>query len=107
MDKSPSLALPTWLVHSGHLSRLSADEGTARLLTARGDALHHLSGDCDFELAAAVVVKEIQRLGTQYDLTFLGDGGESDAENGVRRAGDATWPTECSTRVPLCSGARF
>ena len=74
MDKFPSLAVPTWLVHPGHLSRLSADEGTARLLAASSDALHHLSSDCDFKLATAVVVKEIQRLGTLHDQIVDGHG---------------------------------
>jgi hypothetical protein len=59
--------MPTWLVHPVHLSCLSADEGTARLLTAHSDALHHLSSDCDVELPTAIVVKEVQRLGTLHD----------------------------------------
>ena len=53
MYKFPSLAMLTWLVHPGHLSRLSADEGTVRLLATSSEALHHLSSECDFELAAA------------------------------------------------------
>lgn len=74
IDEFPSLAMPTWLVHPGHLSCLSADEGTARLLTAHGDALHHLSSDCDVELTATVVVKEVQRLGTLHDQIVDGHG---------------------------------
>jgi hypothetical protein len=57
----------TWLVHPWHLGGLSADERTARLLTARSDALHYPSGDCDVELAAAVVIEEVQRLGALHD----------------------------------------
>jgi hypothetical protein len=57
----------TWLVHPWHLGRLSTDERTARLLTARGDALHYLSGDSDVELAATVVIEEVQRLSTLHD----------------------------------------
>ena len=56
MDKFPSLAMLTWLVHPGHLSRRSAvlaDEGTVRLLATSSEALHHLSSECDFELATA------------------------------------------------------
>jgi len=64
----------TWLVHPGHLSCLSTDEGTARSLTARGNALHHLSSDCNVELAAAIVVKEVKRLGTLHDQIVDGHG---------------------------------
>jgi len=74
IDEFPSLAMPTWQVYPGHLSCLSADEGTSRLLTARGDALHHLNSDCDVELATAVVVKEVQRLGTLHDQIVDGHG---------------------------------
>jgi hypothetical protein len=49
------------------------------LLTARGDALHHLSSDCDVELAAAVVVKEVQRLGTLHDQIVDGHGHQINA----------------------------
>ena len=62
------------LVHPGHLSRLSPDEGTARLLAALRDALHHIRGDGDVELAAAVVVEEVQRLGALHDEIVDGHG---------------------------------
>ena len=44
------------------------------MLAACSDALHHLSSDCDFELAAAVVVEEIQRLGALHDQIIDGHG---------------------------------
>lgn len=44
------------------------------MLTAHGDAFHHLSSDCDIELAAAVVVKEVQRLGTLHEQIVDGHG---------------------------------
>jgi hypothetical protein len=62
------------MVHPGHLSCLSADEGTARLLTAHSDSLHHLSSDRDVEFAAAVVIKEVERLGTLHDQIVDGHG---------------------------------
>ena len=37
------------------------------MLTARGDALHYPGGDCDVELAAAIVIEEVQRFGTLHD----------------------------------------
>jgi len=59
--------MPTWLVHLGHLSCLSADERTASLLTTHGNSPHHLSSDCDVELAATIVIKEVERFGTLHD----------------------------------------
>jgi len=81
MCGSPRLgvAIRTCLVHPGHFCRLSSDEGAARLLTALRDALHHVCGDGDVELAAAVVIEEVQRLCALHDEIIDGHGHQIDA----------------------------
>jgi hypothetical protein len=37
------------------------------LLAARSNALHYVGGDCDVELAAAIIVEEVQWLGALHD----------------------------------------
>ena len=50
----------TFLVHARHFRSLATDERTAGLLAALGDALHYLRRDGHVELAATVVVEEVQ-----------------------------------------------
>ena len=60
-------------VHARHLGGLAADQRAAGLLAALGDALDHVGGDVDVELAAREVVEEEQRLGarTRMSLTLI------------------------------------
>ena len=53
-------------VHAGHLGGLAADQRAAGLFAARGDALDHVGGGVDVELAAGEVVEEEQRLGALH-----------------------------------------
>ncbi len=55
------------VVHAGHFGGLAADERAARRLAAGGDALDHVGGDVDVELAAREVVEEEQRLGALHE----------------------------------------
>ena len=60
------------VVHGRHLGRLAADERTAGLAAALGDAAHDGGGRGDVEVSAGVVVEEEQRLGA---LSRRGGGG--------------------------------
>ena len=49
-------------IHAGHLGGLAADQRAATELAAARDALHHLRGELDVELAAGEIVEKEQRL---------------------------------------------
>ncbi len=69
----------TFLIHARHFCGLTADERAAGLLAALCNALDHLRRDGDVELAAAVVVKEVQRLRALHEQVVHRHSDEVDA----------------------------
>ena len=66
-------------VHPRHLGGLSSDERTTCLLTTLRNAFDHIGGEGDVELAAGVVIEEVQRLCALHEQIVHGHGYQVDA----------------------------
>lgn len=69
----------TFLVHARHLRGLAADQRAIGLLAAARDALDDFRRHRHVELAACVVVEEVQRLGALHEKVIYGHRDEVDA----------------------------
>ena len=75
-------------IHAGHLRRLAADERTAGLAAAVGDAGNDRSRGLHIELAAGEIVEEEQRLGALGEQVVDAHGDEIDADGGMQAGVD-------------------
>ncbi len=93
----------TWQVHPGHLDGLSSDERTARLLAAPRDAFDQGGGESDVELAAGVVVEEVQRLRALHEQIVHGHGYQVDVLRANPRSVPPLWERVKRGHVPTVS----